>query len=135
MTPQDPVRVFLQERGCPETVVRRGLRGLVERWEQTVQEIRSGYRLGIDDYLNDMDGRQLIEEILQTAPAAGTPSLIRRVRDADAMLRPLLQPARECLWGAEAAAQHGWTADRQWWYFHQPKSPGTELADELPSSS
>ena len=131
MTPQDSVRAFLQERGCPQTVVRRGLRGLVERWEQTVQEIRAGYRLGIDDYLNDMDGRQLIEEILRTVPAAGTPSLIRRVRDADAMLRPLLQPAPRCLWGMEAAAQHGWTPDRQWWYFQQPKSPGDELTDDL----
>lgn len=133
MKTDDPVRSFLQERGCPDSVVRRGLRGLVEAWERTVREVRAGYPLGLDDYLNDMDCRQLIEDVFRTIPDARTPTLAGRVREADALLRHLLQPARECLWGAEAAAAHGWMPEKEWWYFQRPKKAGPELMAELPA--
>ncbi len=129
----DPVRSFLQERGCPDSVVRRGLRGLVEAWERTVREVRAGYPLGLDDYLNDMDGRQLIEDVFRTIPVAHTPTLAGRVREADALLRQHLQPAQECLWGAETATSRGWTPEKQWWYFQRPKKAGPELMAELPA--
>ena len=131
MKTDDPARSFLQERGCPDDVVRRGLRGLVEAWERTVREVRAGYSLGLDDYLNDMDGRQLIEDLFRNVPAARTPTLAGRVREADALLRQLLQPARECLWGAEAAAAHAWTPEKEWWYFQRPKKAGPELMSDL----
>ena len=69
MKEKDPVGEFLRNRGCPEHVVRGGLRGLVESWEEVVRSVEEGYSLGLDDYLNDMDGRQLIEEVLHVVPA------------------------------------------------------------------
>ena len=131
MKADDPVRSFLEGRGCPDSVVRRGLRGLVEAWERTVREVRIGYPLGLDDYLNDMDARQLIEDVFRTIPAARTPTLAGRVREADALLRKLLQPAKTCLWGTEAAEGRGWTPEKEWWYFQRPKKAGPELMAEL----
>ena len=58
------VHVFLLSRGCPDDVVEMGLEGLLLEWERAVAQVESGYPLGLDDYLNDLDGRQLLEESL-----------------------------------------------------------------------
>jgi len=68
MVKKDPVSEFLKERGCPAHVIRGGLMGLIDSWETTVESVERGYSLGLDDYLNDMDGRQLIEVALGSAP-------------------------------------------------------------------
>ena len=131
MGEKDPVREFLKQRGCPEHVVRGGLRGLAESWEEVVRSVEEGYSLGLDDYLNDLDGRQLLEEALAVAPAQEKKTALQRVRRADAKMQTLVRPAGSCLWGDETARQEGWTAKKNWWYFSVPVNPGEELLDEL----
>ncbi len=131
MQGKDPVREFLKDRGCPEHVVEGGLQGLTERWEEVVRSVEVGYRLGLDDYLNDMDGRQLIEEGLRVAPARERKFFAKRIRQADAKMQWLVRPAGRCLWGGETAQQEGWTAEKNWWYFFMPKHPGEELRSEI----
>ncbi len=128
---KDPVGEFLRKRGCPDHVVRGGLRGLVKGWEEVVRSVGEGYGLGLDDYLNDMDGRQLLEEALAVAPATGKKALLDRVRKADAQMRTLVRPAGRCLWGEETARQEGWTAKKNWWYYSRPIEAGEELLADL----
>ncbi len=78
MRENDPVGEFLRKRGCPEHIVRGGLQGLLEGWEEVVRSVGEGYSLGLDDYLNDMDGRQLLEEALAVAPAQEKRSILAR---------------------------------------------------------
>jgi hypothetical protein len=131
MGEKDPVREFLKQRGCPEHVVRGGLQGLAESWEEVVRSIEEGYSLGLDDYLNDLDGRQLLEEALAVAPAQEKKTALQRVRRADAKMQTLVRPSGRCLWGDETARQEGWTARKNWWYFSIPVNPGEELLNEL----
>jgi len=131
MGEKDPVREFLRKRGCPEHVVRGGLRGLAESWEEVVRSIEEGYSLGLDDYLNDLDGRQLLEEALAVAPAQEKKTALQRVRRADAKMQTLVRPSGRCLWGDDTARQEGWTAKKNWWYFSIPVNPGEELLNEL----
>ena len=131
MQGKDPVREFLKQRGCPEQVVRGGLQGLAESWEEVVRSIEDGYSLGLDDYLNDLDGRQLLEEALAVAPAQEKKTALQRVRRADAKMQTLVRPSGRCLWGDETARQEGWTARKNWWYFSIPVNPGEELLNEL----
>ncbi len=131
MGEKDPVREFLKKRGCPEHVVRGGLRGLAESWEEVVRSVEEGYSFGLDDYLNDLDGRQLLEEALAVAPAQEKKTTRQRVRRADAKMQTLVRPAGSCLWGDETARQEGWTAKQNWWYYSVPVNPGEELLDEL----
>jgi len=128
---KDPVGEFLRKRGCPDHVVRGGLRGLVKGWEEVVRSVGEGYGLGLDDYLNDMDGRQLLEEALAVAPAPEKKALLARIRKADADMRALLKPAGRCLWGEETARQEGWTAKKNWWYYSRPIEAGEELLADL----
>jgi hypothetical protein len=131
MKEKDPVGEFLRKRGCPEHVVRGGLRGLVESWDEVVRSVEEGYRLGLDDYLNDMDGRQLIEEVLHTAPADEKKTFLKRIRQADAKMQWLVKPAGRCLWGDETAVQKGWTSKKNWWYFFLPIKAGEDLPAEI----
>ncbi|MFY9554330.1 MAG: hypothetical protein WAV20_05145 [Blastocatellia bacterium] len=127
----DPVREYLRNKGCAQHVIDRGLQGLVRDWEKTVESIEQGYKLGLDDYLNDMDGRQLIEETLAIDRGANASRHRERVRRADEHLRKLVTPVARSLWGDEAAVEHGWSAERNWWYFSEPKTAGPELLEDL----
>lgn len=136
------VRAFLRARGCPPGVVAGGLEGLIAEWERVAESVEQGYPLDtLDDYLNDMDGRELIEEALAAVPGARggsldaadarAASLDVRLAAADARIRSALVPALACLWGEAIAARHRWSAAREWWYFMKPARPGPGLGAEL----
>lgn len=118
--PRDGVRDLLRARGAPEHVVEGGIERLVARWERTSREIEAGYDLEIEDYLNDVDGRQLIAELLAGAELEERDELEARVAIADARARERLVPAGGCLWGDELAASRGLDPAREWWYFELP---------------
>ncbi len=131
MTANDPVREFLARRGCPEDVVSGGLQGLVADWERSVQQVEAGYPLGLDDYLNDLDGRQLLEDALDVASDIERVTATSRIQAADARMRSGVRPVDECLWGSRVAAAEGWTPERNWWYFSVPLKPGPLLQEDL----
>ncbi|MFN7947552.1 MAG: hypothetical protein U0Z53_19540 [Blastocatellia bacterium] len=131
MTADDPVRRYLQEKGCPPGIVAGGLDGLLEQWEQIVDAVSAGYTLGLDDYLNDLDARQLLEDALAVATPAARAAVTDRVRQADAAMKSVTRPAGKCLWGDEVAEGEGWTPQKNWWYFTVPVNADPELLAEI----
>jgi hypothetical protein len=127
----DPVREYLRGKGCAQHVVKGGLEGLVAAWENTVNSVVHGYEFGLDDYLNDLDGRQLISEVMAIADVPSRLKYGERVRRADERVRKVLTLTGECLWGNAAAARHEWSAEKNWWYFSVPKTAGAELLIDL----
>jgi hypothetical protein len=128
---KDPARDYLRERGCGERVIAGGLEGLVESWEKTVREVENGYSLTLDDYLNDLDARQLIADALAVADDQQRAAIEARLRRADEMMRSLTTPVKVCLWGEEVANEEGWTAEKNWWYFARPLKADPELLAEI----
>ncbi len=122
--PLDPVREFLLRRGCATHVVERGLEGLIAAWALTADEVAAGYRLGLDDYRNDVDARQLIDEALEHADPDARVAFRAAVELLDERIRVWLSPPRECLWGDAAARANAWTPERNWWYFRWPLELG-----------
>lgn len=133
-SPRDPVREFLRRSGAPSGIVAQGFRGLVEHWEAVVERIVGGNDQGLDDYLNDMDTRQLLENARELVPAEIEAMFADRIAGADLRLRRQLVPAGRCLWGAIVAADEGWREDRNWWYFERPRAPGPMLQKDLDRS-
>jgi len=129
--PADPVREYLRQQGAPYHVIANGLRGLVENWERIGAAVEAGYNLLLDDYLNDMDGRQLLENALSVAPAEVRDAFLDRVQAADQRIRALVVPANRCLWGQIVAEEEGWRDNKQWWYFTRPRNAGPQLLEEL----
>jgi len=125
------VREFLRARGCEDPIVEHGLEGLIAAWEEFAGALERGYPLDtLDDYLNDLDGRELIEEALDQVPDLRD-EIAPRLEIADRRARACLAPRERCLWGDRLARANGWSAARQWWYFMQPAAPGPGLARDL----
>jgi hypothetical protein len=120
----DVVREYLRERGYADHVVRDGLGGLVRAWEATVASVARGEEQHQDDYLNDMDGRRILEEALEVATLEQRAKWLPLVQPADDRLRAHLVPTAECIWGEEAVARYGYSRDRDWWYYHRPRNVG-----------
>jgi len=133
-TPRDPVRDYLRRSGAPSGIVAQGFRGLVEHWEQVVERITAGQDQSLEDYLNDMDTRQLLENARGLVPAEIGAMFSPRIHDADHRLRRDLVPAGRCLWGKIVAADQGWREERNWWYFERPRAPGPMLQHDLDRS-
>ena len=131
MSAIDPVREYLKEKGCARHVIEGSLTGLVENWEHLVISVGEGYALGLDDYLNDLDVRQLLEEALAVAAPDQRQTVTDRVREADETMKAALEPAGKCLWGDEVAEEEGWTAENNWWYFSKPINAEAELLAEI----
>jgi hypothetical protein len=121
------VEAYLRKRECPDWVVEAGLEGLVERWEETASSMEKGYKLGLADFLNDMDVRQLIADCLPRAPERERKNMKKRVILADALIKKSLKPAAGCIWGRGEAKRQKWTARRNWWYYRLPRRPGPEF--------
>jgi len=112
------VREYLKSRGYPENVVEGGLSRLISRWEETVREVVDGKVNDMDEYLNDLDGRQIIDEIHKHVPQALHGASSKRLETADARFLTNVERSENCLWGDRNAKKNGWTADHNWWYFH-----------------
>ena len=126
----DPVQTLLRARGCADRTVEGGLSGLAEKWEGVVASVTAGYALGLDDYLHDMDVRQLLEDALAIAgPSARR--LASRVAAMDEKLRQLVAPAGRCLWGDALAKRNRWTVEKNWWYFTRPREAAPALLEDI----
>jgi hypothetical protein len=128
---EDLVRVFLREQGCGPHTIESGLPGLIENWEAVVRSVRAGYSTGLDDYLNDLDLRQLIEGALAAMPDGPSPELAARLLRADETMQSLVEPLAQCLWGEAVAEEEGWTASDNWWYYAEPRETASELRAEI----
>jgi hypothetical protein len=117
----DAVRDYLKMKRCADFVVRDGLEGLVRGWERTAASVAAGQEQFQDDYLNDVDGRQILAEALAIAPPDERKSTEARVASADHLIRSHLLPTQACIWGDENAAKYGYDRARDLWYFHRPR--------------
>lgn len=117
----DPVREFCRRRGCADHVVRGGLLGLLDNWERSISDVLEGWPGYLCEYLNDLDGRQIIHEGLAVARTDQLAEVAERLAEADEGLRRVTIAVEECLWGAENADRNGWSPGVNWWYYRRPK--------------
>lgn len=127
----DAVRDFLREKGCAYQLIERGFVGLVESWEKVVQSVEEGYTLTMDDYLNDLDARQLLDEAMSVASAAELARFDDRIQQADDQMKSLTRRTGVCLWGDEVAEEEGWTPKKNWWYYSRPIEADADLLAEI----
>ena len=106
----------------------RSLEDLITRWEQIAQHAAT-YNLTLDDWLNDLDLRDIINRRIADAPASDMSVLESRLNAADAMFRDATLESQRSLWGPTAGAEHHST--RQWWYFRYPSAAGATMRRDL----
>ena len=122
------VRAFLAARGLADDALEGGAEELVRRWEQAARDAeRERYPFGIEDWLNELDGRQLLDELHAALPGALDAALTARLAEADLRVRAATAASPECLWGERIAASRRWMADRQWWYWLRPRAVAADF--------
>jgi hypothetical protein len=109
----DPVKRILRERGVAEHVVSDGSEGLLAGWRRFVTQVEQGYPLGLDDYRNDLDVRELIS-------ATGLDS---RVTGEDERLRKALVPGLRPIWESDVSDA--------FWVLGYPRNASGELLADL----
>lgn len=130
MSGGDPVRAYLEERGASEAILAEGLEGLVQRWGEIVRAVETRYNYTLDQYLNDLDVRGLIEGAARVAPRDLVAFVRPDLEELDARMLAATVPTH-CLWGHEVQDEEGFTEDRDWWYFRRPAQPGASLLHDL----
>ncbi len=129
-TEHDAVHTYLISRGCAPLVVRRGLSGLLEQWAGIVAAVESGRDASLDEWLNDMDLRDILAGALAAAGPRERRAAAMRLDDADERFQGVTEPCA-CLWGDEIALTNSWRSEWQWWYFRRPTIPGPILREDL----
>lgn len=127
----DTIREHLRRRGAGPHVVEGGLPYLVECWELFASDVERGYTMGLDEWRNDVDTREILHDVLRVAGEDDRRAWRRRVREADERVRACLVSTPRCVWGDSNARKHGWNAGRNWWYFLVPAEPIEPLRSEL----
>lgn len=127
----DAVQTYLAQRGCPDFVVEGGLKGLVASWEAFAAGLANGYEHGLDEYLNDLDVRQILADAWPKASPQQRGALAARLETADRRVRSATTIGEACLWGAKVAKRNRYDATTNWWYYAVPKKGSAELRADL----
>jgi hypothetical protein len=122
--PSPAIREYCTLHGFSKRVCDGGLEYLMHDWQRTVGDVVGGFTGLFDEYLNDMDGRRIIDELLPLADdterrmvASSLPAL------DDGFLNATL-PTSSCIWGEDVAEKHNYIPGRDWWYYRVPSNLG-----------
>ncbi len=108
------------------------LQELIDQWADFVRDLdRDGYTFDLDNWLNDVDVRELILEALPMFSAEEMGDHALKLDAADQAFRAATREFKRCVWGSGTARKEKWTAQNNWWYFRTPARSNDQLEDEL----
>jgi hypothetical protein len=115
------VREYLRRREVGPHVLEGGLEYLVESWDRTASQVAGRETWMWEEWVNDLDGREIIECVLEGVPEAA--SYRSRVGSIDDRFRASAVATEERAWGDEIAERERWDRSRSWWYWTKPPTP------------
>ena len=108
------------------------IRELIEQWAQFAQDLAAkDYTFDIDNWLNDVDVRELILEALPMFSSEELGEHALKLEQADKAFLAATRDFKKCVWGKGTARKEKWTPQKNWWYFRTPLSSNGQLEDEL----
>lgn len=120
----EAVAQYFEKRGVSADVRQKGLRGIIAEWEAIARGAER-YELTLDDWLNDVDLRDIIDGAMAVASKHERDELRGILERADEAFRAVTVESVRSLWGT--------SHDRiqQWWYFRCPTRPGEMMRADL----
>lgn len=115
----------------PDPNARDDLADRVARWAKIVEQLKQGWRFDLDDWLNDMDLRQLIHEGWMLYGPDEKAVVEDAIQHADSHFLLHTVDAGKCLWGRKVARRERWSAKVNWWYFRKPRKAETAFIEEV----
>jgi len=118
----DAVRRRLKERRVGQHVQAGGLDYLVKRWTEIATYVEYGVAEWMEEeWLNDVDVREILEDLFDHVPESRVAR--EAVEVADKRFAESTTVTDECQWGEINASRHGWTPEKNWWYWRKPPTP------------
>lgn len=108
------------------------LQELIDQWATFASDLeRDGYTFDLDNWLNDVDVRELILEALPMFSREEMGDHALKLDAADRTFKGATREFKRCVWGGGTARKEKWTAQNNWWYFRTPARSNDQLEDEL----
>jgi hypothetical protein len=104
---------------CSSDVIEHGLNYLVPGYSQVVQSV--DIETSIYEYLNDMDGRDIINRILEIQSPEERKRIEIELTEMDKLLKSKTIEVKNCIWGEDAEKRNGLSREINWWYYRAPK--------------
>ena len=121
--PPDPVARYLAERGVSTVVRGTDLRGIVAKWDAIASRAER-YDLTLDDWLNDLDLRDIIAGAMAVAPEHDRHAVRSILEASDNRFRcATVESPRPLVADVDRTAQ--------WWYLRYPAHPGAGMRNDL----
>ena len=101
---------------------------LIDQFAHAIEEAKSVYAYGLDDYTNDLTAREIMQEIIDEAPDGAFPCLQGQLDRLDEQFREATVKLTEPVFAADEA-----TADPEkfFYYWRVPRNPGREMLEDL----
>jgi hypothetical protein len=107
------------------------LQELIDQWAEFTSSLARGYSFDLDNWLNDVDVRELILEALPMFGRDEMGEHALKLDVADQTFMAATHDFKKCVWGKGTARKEKWTPQKNWWYFRTPISSNAQLEDEL----
>ncbi len=127
---REAVARYFEERGVSDGVRSKGLRGIIADWD-AIAHSAAEYDLTLDDWMNDLDLRDIIAGAMLVAPEHERHELRHVLDRADRAFRAA---TRESVQSPSASAEglaHRHDPVTQWWYFRYPANPGETMRADI----
>jgi hypothetical protein len=122
LSAMDEVRLYLRARGVGPHVVKGGLEYLLGRWRHLADQVAEGReRWYWEEWLNNLDVREILHGVLDHTPDSR--SALTEIAAADRRFLAATIETEECVWGERNEREHGWSSERNWWYWREPPTP------------
>jgi hypothetical protein len=129
MQPSDAVARYMKSRGVSQELIEDGLEGAIDRWDAIARSAKD-YDFTLDDWLNDMDLRDIIEGSMKAADQAERDSVAKLLARADARMKKATVETGS-IWGKANAESGKYDPETTWWYFRRPRHPGEMMQNDL----
>jgi len=103
-------------RGKSDLVQKDGLNYLIPEWKRFVTDY-SGKEDLMDEWLNSLDGRMIIDQILALLPTSERKWVEEQLSPIDNLFRSMSFETNECVWGASNEKSNGYNRASHWYYY------------------
>jgi len=110
----DTIREFL--RGKSELVQEHGLNYLIPNWKRFADQYADTEEL-IYEWLNDLDTRRIIDEILATLSETERKQIEQDLKPIDDIVLGKTFEVNECVWGDNVEKENNYNRQKHWYYY------------------
>ena len=110
----DEIKIVLKDKS--DLVQRDGLNYLIPNWKRFADQYADNED-SIYEWLNDLDTRKIIDEILSTLSDFETTKIEQELKIIDALVIEKTFEINECVWGDLVERDNNFDRKKNWYYY------------------